>query len=261
MTFFHIKPAQRFDPALLLPRELLRSRRFETCQDARCAWIRNRERLVGDKFLCEAIGSVDWCAAGGDRCDLPLCPRCARRYRRWLSSRILRLLSRCTRAYMLTIYGGLFPRGELCEADIKLFHGRIRKRLRRAGFGRVVVIGGTEVCWRADLNCWLLHLHVVVLDPPAGAIERLREASEDALPGSPTVRTDTVRDPAKAATYVQKFLPIHHPGQRSGNRRPRGVGLPNREAREFSRFLLRHAFQDFLFLYGCRRRGPRIEVL
>jgi hypothetical protein len=261
MTFFHVKPASQFDPVALLPKSLAKNKRFETIFDARVAWSANRERMLGDQFLCEAIDAIDTCVAGGQCCNRPACPRCGRSYRRWLSSRILVLLSMCSQAYMLTIYGGLFARGELSETDVRLFHDRIRKRMRRAGFGRTVAIGGTEVSWQADLNGWLLHLHVVVIDPPPGAIESLRRPNTSEMPGSPAIRKDAIRDPAIVATYVQKFLPIHHPGHRTGKARSRAVPLPNCLAREYARFLLRHEFQDFLFLYACRRRGSRIAVL
>jgi hypothetical protein len=261
MSFYHVRPLRQFDPAALLPRELPRNQRFETKADARTAWSTNRERIIGDQFFCQAISAIDECVAGAGCCDLPLCPRCGRRYRRWLSSRILLRIARSSRASMLTIYGGVFPRGTLSEADIRAFHGRIRKRIGRAGFSRTVLIGGTEVSWRADLYGWLLHMHLVVLDAPVGAINRLRKTCRSDVPGSPAIREDAIRHPATIATYVQKFLPIHHPGQRAGGRRPAAKPLPNSEAREFAHFLLRHEFQNFLFLFGCRRRGSRIEVL
>ncbi len=162
---------------------------------------------------------------------------------------------------LLTILGERLPQGGLSRVDLRAFHARLRKRIQRAeldGF----LIGGTEVVWKAEEGCWLVHVHLIAFGASQEAIERLRaRCAVDSRPGSPAFRCDTVHDLVRVATYVQKFNWWHHPGKRSGGGRPRAVPLPPARAREFAEFLSRYRMQDFLFLYGCRRRGSRIEVL
>lgn len=259
MTFFRVRPPPRFDPVKLLPSTLPRGQRFESLTDARLAWAQNRARILKPGFIGEAVSAVDECLAGITACNLPLCPRCARRYRRWAASRILRLLAELNQAFMLTIYDSVYAQGKLHELDLKRLHDRIRKRIRRAGFDQTTVIGGTEASWRQSEASWLVHLHLVVIDPPNRAVDRLRRSCARTSPsGSPSLRADPIRDPAKVATYVQKFAFWHHPGRREGPSRARAIPLPKREAREFAEFLAYHKFEDFLFLAGCRRRGAKI---
>jgi hypothetical protein len=169
---------------------------------------------------------------------------------------------RAERSYLATVYGDHLGAGELGQANIKRFHNRLRQRLRRAGVATTVIFGGTEVAWKADSGQWLLHVHLLAIDPPEGALEALAEKCRgDDQPGAPATKFRLVTDAAPVATYLQKFQFYHHPGKRTGATRPRAVPLPTARAIEFAEFLIRRRFQDFLFLSGCRRRGHRIVPL
>jgi hypothetical protein len=249
------------DVALLYGPDLPPSKRFETLADVVAAWGRARA-LLGDptrRALREALNDIDSCVTDGWGCARPLCPRCARLYRRWVAGQVIKQVPAAGgSAYFITAYGQSIEPSGLHRVSIKKFHNRFRQRLRRAGLAKSIIVGGTELSWRAREKLWCLHLHLVAANATKEALEALRKACGGDLMGQPAMVARPIYDLGSVATYMQKFSLTHRPVARMGQRRPGLVPLPRRQARELARFLLDHSFEDFLFLSGCRRRGSKI---
>ena len=118
------------------------------------------------------------CAEGNKKCLLPICPICARHYRRFFISEVLQIYTKSPNgAQTATVYLDTYKAGALSNASLRTAHDRFRKQLERSDFGGAVVIGGTEVTYRPELNDWLLHLHLLFLGASEQAWQNLEKCS------------------------------------------------------------------------------------
>jgi hypothetical protein len=256
--WFEARVPARFDIALLKPRSLPRDERFETVAHVEersrvleLALRRSPHRMYRD--LAEILSD---CRNGYYICGRPFCPICARQYRHWFIAEVLRHAAAYPdRAFALTVYLQEVDANHLGGADISRLHAMLRARLRRCGFVGSMVIGGTEVAYRARTGRWLLHVHLLALGVPHGAIEKL--AASFGRKGR-KFEAQELRDSVKQLSYVQKFATYHRPGKQTSNRKPRPYPLPNSQLLELTEWSSQYQFDDFLFLFGARRRGKRI---
>ena len=72
------------------------------------------------------------------------------------------------------------------------------------------------------------------------------------------IQTDELRDLRKQLSYLVKFHTYHRPGQSRANRRARAYPLPPDRLAEFASWCSQYRLEDFLFVYGRRKRGRNI---
>jgi hypothetical protein len=187
---------------------------------------------------------------------LPICAVCARDYRAGPIAQ-LHALADDKATYpgareVATIYLDLFAPGYLRDADLRRAHEMFRKRLDRAGFKGVIVVGGIEVTWQVKWQRWLLHVHVLAIGVDPNVWDRLAAALENSGTWRP-VKVDELCDFDRQLSYCVKFVTYHQPGR---GYRP----LPADRLVEFAAWCSQYRFEDFFFAYGARRRGGQLVV-
>ena len=160
----NIQIPARFDLVELLPAHLPKSTRFETKMDVieRSIATELGLRKVGRGFRDIAKFLAD-CRGRRYPCRHPICPICARRFRRWFAANIMAIDQKISNPVTVTLFCAVLPERQLHRVDIAKLHDRVRHRFRRAGLGDIVAVGGTDVAYRADQGDWLAHLHLLLL--------------------------------------------------------------------------------------------------
>jgi hypothetical protein len=191
-------------------------------------------------------------------CCFVICAVCSRRCRFRIIRRLLAIAkSRPGQHQIATIYLETFPAGTLDTADVKRAHNRLRKRLERYGFGRSVLIGGTEVRWDSAAKSWTLHVHVLAIGVPPAAWKSLRRALRGTGPKFP-VKVQILHNPERQLSYLTKFHTYFRPKSRNGATPSPAVPLPPDRLAELAEWWSGYAFEDLIFLFGAKRRGGRI---
>jgi len=158
----------------------------------------------------------------------------------------------------VTVFLATIPFGELSRVRIKDEHKRFQKRLERYGFRGSLMIGGTEVTWVPAKRVWILHLHIFSIGVAPAAWERLRislRGSGGAIP----LKREALKDAVRPLSYKQKFVTYFRPRRRLGKKLSGTAPLKPPQVAELCRWWACHRFEDFMFLFGARRRGGRIE--
>ena len=135
----------------------------------------------------------------------------------------------------------------------------LRKLLDRCGLNGAVLAGGIEVAWQARHQRWLVHAHLLMHGVDENGWAQLEKAYSGSDVNDPVAR-DPLNDEDRQISYLVKFVTYHRPGKRRGNRPPRAYPLPAMRLAELASWWSRYRHEDFLFLYGARRRGTRIVV-
>jgi hypothetical protein len=242
----------------LAPPSLPRNKRFETVGDIKG----RKEKLI--KILegrePDIADALQQCAPFASRCLTPGCPECSRLYRGYLFSETVRIneLPLAGPREIVTVYLATIPAGSLSRVSVKAEHRKFQKRLERLGFRGSLLIGGTEVAYKAAERTWVLHLHILAIGVDPAAWERLRKSMGNTGRAIPLKR-DPLRDATRQLGYLQKWLTLHRPGRRFGQTPATASPLKDREVAELFRWWANHRLEDFMFLFGARRRGARIE--
>jgi hypothetical protein len=173
-------PSHKYDIELLRPADRARGKSFETLADAQQESERSEQLLRsfsgGNKELAELLQE---CRAGDYECNRPFCPICARVFRRWLIGEVLRITKGDEPVRIYTILLEEAPQDEINDLDPTTVQHQLRKRLDRAGLGKVPVIGGIEIVYKARKRVWLLHANLVMIGGKKAAREA--QAKADAL--------------------------------------------------------------------------------
>lgn len=256
--YWFTDPDPEHDIAKLRPESSPIGRRFETIADTKRYVDCNLVRLAnGDKRDREIADILDACETGEKACMQVFCPTCARTYRRWCIGQILDLVGshgECS-LQILTLHLKSHKPGALRNADLAVLCRRIRARFRRTFHDGVVAIGGIEAGLKAGK--WIIHLHVVVLGAKNRELRKLARVG-----GAGRIKRALLVQPVKnhavQLSYLVKFGGFHRPTRRSRSRRSRAYPLSATNFREYAKWCSRYQFSDFLFLFGARRRGPKI---
>jgi hypothetical protein len=229
---------------------------IETPADAQRYRDINVRALNSSDSLDDLAAAIVNCAAN-EPCGEILCPPCARLYRFWFGSEVLSLIVHGISTRVLTILLLAVNGDELGDVELKRQHERLRKRLIRAGIR--AAIGGTEVCYKAAKDQWIVHVHLLVFGRSDAAIANLKDmfAGTDELDNA--VDAKALRDPIEQVTYLQKFATYHRPGKLGFRGKGRAYPLKKEQILQLGQWTQRYWFQDYLFLLGFRRRGFRIE--
>jgi hypothetical protein len=253
-------PTKQFDIAKLRPKSLPRGERFETPEDCYEESVRSggvlatqRQGRLYSVFLTE-------CRKRYYHCEKTYCPRCARTFRRFAIGELLRLHAATkVRTSVLVILLEATAQGSLQDLGIERYRHSLRKRLVRAGLGRVPIVGGFEMIYRARSKEWVLHVNLVMFGGDEKAIRKLEQGFRDGDLYRPVERT-TVEDPAEQLSYVMKFTTYHRPHQQQGPKKAKAVPLNPSEHLQLIRWMDQYEFSDHLFLFNARRRGATIEL-
>jgi hypothetical protein len=261
------------DIALLRARAPTGGKAFESHSDA-LSYNDSLIARLGDRAL--AVQTIlERCCAEKEFCGLPNCAKCARFYRRYFVSELLQIgRSRKGRFETATILLEIVNSGRLAQVKLDDAHDRLRKRLQRSAFSGSIIIGGTEVTWVEKSRHWILHVHILAMGVSPGSWRRLRTLySNDATtdhgrPADPAIATTRkrfravvvkkLRHPIDQCSYLLKYQTIHRPGTQRGARRARVVPLRGKPLVELVEWRMNYQLDDFLFLYGARRRGGKI---
>ena len=237
--------------------KLVKPVRLETLPQAQA---RNLQRIdaLTDRSP-EIAAALEACDPDAS-CCLVICAVCSRRDRRRLIRELLAIAESCPGQHeFATIFLDSFPAGKLVDADIKLAHERLRKRLQRYGFGGSLLIGGTEVNWDGAAKSWTLHIHLLAIGVPPAAWKRLTSALRGTGPKYP-VKVQLLRNPARQISYSIKFHTYFRPKSPSHGIRSGAAALPPDRLAELAEWSSAYSFDDFIFLSGARRRGGQIVV-
>lgn len=253
----------KIPPALdlrrLLPPAFPKQMRFESIEDASVRSFEREKRLKATEYDYFAPFLED-CRNGFSPCRLPICPICARRFRRWLAANNLALADKLTDPMTVTLFCEFAREGQLEAVSIPKIHDRVRHSFRRAGLANAVAIGGTEAGFRVVHEDWVVHLHLLIGNVDKAGLQRLRAAwAKTGVPGA--MRVSQINDRARQIGYLQKFSTFHRPGEQSSWRRARAYPLPKPQFEELTGWLTRYDFPEFIFMLGVRRRGNRIRLL
>ena len=156
-----------------------------------------------------------------------------------------------------TIYLNSVEAGVLARVDIDLVHEKLRKRLDRADFKGAMLVGGTEAEWKQRKKRWIIHVHLLSIGPSRADWERFRARFPEVAAAIP-LEVNRLRHAARQVSYMNKWVTYHRPGKQVGNRRPAPFPLPPDRLAELARWWTQYRFEDFLFVYGARRRGRRL---
>jgi hypothetical protein len=201
--------------------------------------------------------------------------KCARFYRRYFVSELLRIgPQRKGRFQTATILLAIVDSGHLTQVKMEDAHEQLRKRLERSGFSGSVMVGGTELTWVEKFRHWVLHVHVLAMDASDGSWRRLRKmyrndaTTGDGRASDPAIATTrrrfraivvkNLRHATDQCSYLLKFQTIHRPATQQGVRRAPVVPLRGEPLVELIEWRNSYQLDDFLFLYGARRRGGKI---
>jgi hypothetical protein len=168
-------PEPKYDIAVLT-RTWEPKTRFETE-----AWsVRLRDTIVRSLMRLGGAGAralakkLKRCKVG-KRCGSGACPICCREFRRWWVAAVLGLLEKADPRFQngaliavnLVRAGHQRAEDELLSLDLKKLIDVYRKRLRRAGFGDLVIVGGVDFSFNTDSlgrwsDHWCGHLYIIV---------------------------------------------------------------------------------------------------
>jgi hypothetical protein len=151
-------------------------------------------------------------------------------------------------------------RDKINELDPAPFRALIRKRLQRSGLGKVPVIGGFEIVYKASKRTWVLHINLMVI----GLNKNLRGKFEAAFKNNELERPvlgAALKDRAEQLSYVLKFTTYHRPYEQQGATRSEAKPLNAREHAALLKWMSQFEFRDFLLLINARRQGGNKIVL
>ena len=251
----------KFDIAALRPPKSPKGVRFETEVDVR--ETAEKHIIPGLRIRMPATAErIAECLDDKERCLLPICPICARHYRRFFISEVLQIYTKSPNgAKTATVYLDTYKAGALSNASLGTVHARFRKQLELSGFGGAVIIGGTEVTFRPVQKDWLLHLHLLSLGASEEAWERLENKLSKYRVHDPLCRKPVRhQDHIDQLSYLQKFHTYYRAGTPNGNERARPYPFKKPQLCELAFWSCKYKFPDFTFCYGAQKRHGGLWV-
>jgi hypothetical protein len=250
----------KYDIALLRPADRPRGERFETTQDAREESERSEKLLLSFARTGVLAEYLQECRDGYYDCNKTFCPICGRIFRRWFIGELLRITKGSDHVHIYTVLLKEAATDKINELDPAPCRHVLRKRLQRSGLGKVPVIGGFEIAYKAAQRVWILHANLVMI----GGEEKARKKFKKAFRGDdfdrPLLGT-TLKDRAEQLSYVLKFTTYHRPHEQQGATRAPAKPLNPREHAALLKWMSQFEFEDFLLLINARRQGGNKIVL
>ena len=245
----------------LRPSSKPKGQRFETSADAREESERSEQLLRsfsgGNKELAEFLQE---CRAGDYECNKPFCPICARQFRRWFVGELLRITKGDEPVHVYTVLLKEAPKDKIDDLDPAPFRHRLRKRLQRSGLGKVPVIGGIEIVYKAKKRVWVLHANLVMIGGKKAPARNLSRRFKGDDIERPIIRA-RLKKTAKQLSYVLKFGTYHRPHEQHGSTKSQGQAAQPKEHAALLKWMSQFEFKDFLLLINARRQGGTRIVL
>lgn len=209
----------------------------------------------------------------GYRCTSPACPQCSRRHRGGFYHAATTLSNQYDevnqRTVTLVYYSEAMTSKELKDFDPTRLQQRLRKQLERCGF-RCPVIGGLEIDYHEDIQRWVPHFHLLVIDD-VEAIEKLRgyfkKEKRSMSSVAPSVQyisrpmlVQRLKDSPKQISYLckQRWQSIHAYRDKDEKRRTSKRRLDKKRFPLSLKVLDQLSFSALLFLYKSRVRSNEI---
>jgi hypothetical protein len=254
-------PKPQYDIALLRPANRPKGQRFETPEDAREESERS-ERLLrsfsgGNRDIADFLAE---CRAGDYNCNKPFCPICARRFRRWFIAELWRVTKGHVQVHVYTVLLKEAPKGKIHALDPAPVRHVLRKRLQRAGLGKVPVIGGFEIVYKATKRVWVLHANLVMIDGKKIARKKFKQTFASDEIERPILQAE-LKDRAEQLSYILKFSTYHRPFEQQGSAKSPAKPLNPKEHATLLKWMSQFEFEDFLLLINARRQGGTKIVL
>jgi hypothetical protein len=254
-------PKQQDDIAFLRPESQPRGRRFETAADAREESERSEQLLRsfsrGNKDVADFLAE---CRAGDYECTKPFCPICNRVFRRWFIGELLRITKGHDQVHVYTVLLKEAPKDKIDSLDPAAFRPLLRKRLLRCDLGKVPVIGGFEIVYKAAKRVWVLHANLMMIGGDKNARKKFRQTFEDDDLERPVVRA-ALKDRPEQLSYMLKFSTYHRPHEQHGPTKSQAKPLNPKEHATLLKWMSQFEFADFLLLLNARRQGGSKIVL
>jgi hypothetical protein len=202
--------------------------------------------------------ALDACAGPDDRCGQIVCAGCSSDFRHNTQRQFLTVAdAHFDELDFATVYLDSFEAGQLTHYDLKRGKEAFRKRLTRAGFKGATIVGGIEVAWKPAIRLWVPHTHLLAADTNPSAWAALAAAYGDRK-GSVVVQP--FKDPERQTSYLLKFATYCRINAKRRNGRGLAVPLPPDRLTELVAWWSNYNFDDFVFLYGAKRRGAKIVL-
>lgn len=210
---------------------------------------------------------------GDYRCTSPARPQCGRTHRQGFYHAATPLSNQYDevnqRLITLIYYSGVMTTGQLKKFDPTRLQQRLRKQFIRCGF-RCPVIGGLEIDYHEDIQRWVPHFHLLVVDD-VEAIEKLRsyfkKEKRSMSSVAPSVQyisrpmlVQRLKDSPKQISYLckQRWQSIHAYRDKDGKRRTSKRRLDKKRFPLSLKVLDQLSFSALLFLYKARVRSNEI---
>jgi hypothetical protein len=253
------KPLPKYDVVLLRPKNKRKGERFETLADAREESERSEKLLLSFSSGSKVIGEyLQECRDGYYECDKTFCPICARQFRRWFTGELLRVTKGRDDVHIYTVLLKEAATDKINELDPAPFRHILRKRLQRSGLGKVPVIGGFEIVYKAAQRVWVLHINLVMFGGDKSARKKFKKAFQGDDFDRPLLRT-ALKDRAEQLSYVLKFTTYHRPYEQQGATRSEAKPLNPRDHAALLKWMSQFEFKDFMLLINARRqKGNKI---
>ncbi len=243
-------PPARYDIAVLRPKNLAKGKRFETIKDSNQESLRSEQSLPFAKLNRSTLRDyLQECRDGAYHCYQTFCPRCARTFRRWFISELLRTTEDQKSVHMATVLLEAAPSDKIDALDPNRYKARLRKDLQEAGLGDSPVVGGFEMIYRARDRQWILHINLVIVGATEKALTKFQESYDDSAIDRPVVKVP-VKDRAEQLSYVLKFTTYHRPYKQTGSGKSQAMSLNAREHHALVKWMSRFEFQDMMLSYG-----------
>ena len=243
----------------LLPATLGKDKRLRTTSDAGAEGCCSQADLVAHRPLSNFAEYLLECREGLYDCKQTYCPRCARIFRRYLSSELFRLAGEFSDSIKIsTVLLAAILKGKFAHVEIALYVDVVRQRLNRARLNDGPVVGGVEVLYRASQKIWVFHINLALLGGGVDAIAAF-EASCSNLDFDRPVVTNDVNDAPEQLSYLLKFTTYHRPFKQIGPKRSPAKPLNPTDHYELVSWMAQHDFADHLFLFNVRRHGSSIQ--
>lgn len=247
---------------------------FETPEDC------GHESQIRQKMLCKSGRSDDRALAQKladcgpkDRCGSAACPHCCREQRRDIYDQTVTISKQFPKKnqYVVTLvlYSEAMTSMQLRELDIGRMKDRLRQQLVRSGF-KNPVMGGLEFDFHEDIELWILHFHLIVLDDEE-PIEKLRKYYQKEKRPSTKANVGRISRPMlvqrlenvpEQISYLCKQRPqsIRPYQDEDGVWRTRKLRLSDKRSCLVLRVLDRVGFNGLLFLYKSRQVGGEVRM-
>jgi hypothetical protein len=189
-----------------------------------------------------------------------------RRFRRWLSGEMLRLLGKTPNLLFVTLVPPTLVRqaDELNTLSPRKMGDMLRQQLIRSGLGKVTAIGGIEVDFNDKTKMWEPHFHIIVAGSTPAQFEALRAHgySGDTTIHRP-MRIDKVRDPARQFPYCLKSYCTRKVSYQDprGKQRTRKLRLRKPHHNAALVWLDQQQPTDLVVMRGMRRYGSKLQLV